>query len=133
MSADSFIFKPESRYSSDQVELTLEDNFYTLSGLQDFLDNEGNPRLKEDGANTFAKKYIRKDGTTKYVVRLNANGKFYNPVSIYGQEPTKSFLDRVCRSNNKHKEVSQKVFEWYVKFLSTKNPAWLANAEREDE
>jgi hypothetical protein len=133
MSDNSFIYKPESRYTADSADASSEDNYYTLAGLEDFIDTEGNPRVQSDSDSVFAKKIIRKDNTIKYIVRLNTSGKFYNPVSIYGQEHPKSFLDRVCRSNNKHKEVSQKVFEWYVKFLSTKNTAWLSNAEREDE
>jgi hypothetical protein len=86
-----------------------------------------------DSKNIFAKKVIRKNGTKKYLVKNDSNGKLCNPLSIYGQEQEKSFLNRVCRSNNKFVEVNQKTFDWYVKFLSSKNVAWLNNAERERE
>jgi hypothetical protein len=67
------------------------------------------------------------------MIRLDSNNKFFNPVSIYGTEKNKTFLDRICRSNQKFSEVSEKVFSLYTKFLSTKNILWLNNAEREAE
>jgi hypothetical protein len=81
--------------------------------------------------NVFAKKILRADGTYKYMIKKDSNGKLYNPISIYGQEQNKTFLDRVCKSNSKFVQVNQKTFDYYVAFLSTKNIAYLNNAERE--
>lgn len=115
--------------SDDQVE-----NNYTLSGLEEFSDDDNYPRLKEtENKNVFAKKISRKNGSIKYMIKVSSNGKFYNPVSIYGIEEQKTFLDKICRSNNKFKEVNNKVFSLYLKFLTSKNPSWLSNAEREAE
>lgn len=130
---DSFIFNPESKYSTQNIDEEIVAEFFTLSGMEDFLDEENCPRTTNDTDSVFAKRTKRKNGSIKYTIRLSNNGKLYNPVSILGQETNHSFLNRVCRSNNKFVEVNQKVFDWYVKFLKTKNIAWLNNAEREKE
>ena len=130
---DNFIFNPESKYSSENIDEEIVAEFFTLSGMEDFLDEDDLPQTKTETDSVFAKRTKRKNGTTKFTIRLSNNGKLYNPVSILGQEINHSFLNRVCRSNNKFAEVNQKVFNWYVKFLKTKNVAWLHNAEREKE
>lgn len=130
---DNFIFNPESKYSSENIDEDIVAEFFTLSGMEDFLDTEDYPRAKVESDSVFAKRTKRKNGTIKYTIRLSNTGKLYNPVSILGQEINNSFLNRVCRSNNKFAEVNQKVFNWYVKFLKTKNVAWLNNSERERE
>lgn len=105
---------------------------FTLYGQEDFLDSGNNPRCQSENSDkVFAKKFQRDDGTIKYSLKLDNNGKIYNPISIYGTSKTSSFLDRVCRSQNKFKEVNQKAFDMYLKFLKTKNIAWLHNTERE--
>lgn len=108
--------------------------FYTINGMEDFIDNNNNPRLnKETDDNIFAKKTTRSDGSVRYSVRLAKDGKIYNPMSIYGQEVASNFLDRVCRASGKFKDVNYKTFDMYINFLKTKNVAWLHNAEREAE
>lgn len=113
---------------------SVVNEFYTLVGLEDFVDLNNNPRLnKETDDNIFAKKTVRADSSVRYSVRLSKDGKIYNPMSIYGQETNSTFLDRVCRASGKFKDVNYKTFDLYVNFLKTKNVAWLHNAEREAE
>lgn len=130
---NDFIFNPTSRFKSKEVETDNESELYTIVGLEEFLDDNNTPRLSNDSELVFAKKTLRKDGTIKYTLKLSNSGKLYNPVSMYGKEQETTFLNRVCRSNNKFIEVNQKVFDWYIQFLKTKNTAWLNNAERERE
>ena len=114
------------------IDPTLTSEFYTIIGSQEFLDASANPRVRtEEDVRVLAKKIIREDGSKKYAIKTNASGKFQNPVSIYGEEHPNNFLDRICRSSDKFKEVNLKVFDLYVHFLQTKNIAWLNNAERE--
>lgn len=129
---DNFIFKPNSLFSK-KVNAEESVEFYTLRGNEAFVDESNLPRVSTDNDSVLAKKTTRKNGTIKYSIRLGNNGKFYNPVSIYGQEKTHTFLNRICRSNDKFKEVSPKVFSMYLEFLNTKNTSWLINAEREHE
>lgn len=130
-----FIFNPNSVFSSSKSDLDKEViECYTIIGLEDNQDSFGNPKTSpENEEKIFAKKTVRKDGTAKYSIRLSNNGKLYNPISIYGAETELKFLDRICRSDKKFKEVNEKTFTWYIKFLSTKNISWLYNAEREME
>lgn len=125
---DSYIYSP----GVDKNKVTNE--FYTLSGMEDFIDNNNNPRLsKSDDDNIFAKKVVRSDSSIRYSIRLSNDGKIYNPVSIYGKEDNSTFLDRICRASGKFKDVNYKTFDMYINFLKTKNVAWLHNAEREAE
>jgi hypothetical protein len=104
---------------------------YTLSGSHEIP--QDSDLLTINNEQVCAKIVHRIDATKKYMIRLDSNNKFFNPVSIYGTEKNKTFLDRICRSNQKFSEVSEKVFSLYTKFLSTKNILWLNNAEREAE
>ena len=130
-----FIFKPQSIFDTQtDPHAFSEEECFTLIGQEDTVNQENYPVISVSQPDkVFAKRVSRKNGTTKYLVRLASNGKLYNPLSIYGVEQDKSFLNRVCRSDKKFKEVNQRAFEWYLNFLSTKNIAWLNNAEREME
>lgn len=123
-------------HKKDSDTVLHKDVFYTVSGLEDKLDEDGNCVIMEESdKRTLAKKVVRTDGSIRYSIKLNAQSKLYNPFSIYGNEneETSNFLDRVCRNNNKFKEVNKKSFDLYVKFLKTKNNSLLFNAEREVE
>ena len=125
---ESYIYNPGVDKNS------FVNEFYTLMGMEDFIDKNNNPRLNEpDNENVFAKKTVRSDGSVRYSARLSKEGKMLNPVSIYGQEINSNFLDRVCRSSGKFKDLNYKAFDMYINFLKTKNAAWLHNAEREAE
>lgn len=124
--------RPSNIYNTEVAvdENNLSKVYYTLIGQEEFLENE-EPRRHNDDDLVFAKKLQKQDGSYKTMIKIANNGKLYNPITIYGQEKTNVFLDRVCRSNDKFRTVNMKAFEWYVKFLSTKNMAWFHNAERE--
>lgn len=133
---DTDIYYNSSDVFSKQVDPELDnevEEFYTLNGLEDKINNGHNIILDKNSPNVFAKKILRKNGTFKFLVKTNQQGKLYNPVSIYGQETTKTFLDKVCRSNDKFVEVNLKTFNYYIQFLDSKNISWLNNAERERE
>lgn len=121
-------------FSSDkkiQSESSVE--FYTLSGSEEFFDNNQLPRLSKESDKVYAKKIIRDDGSARYSIRLSLSNKLYDPTSTYGLDKTKSFLDNTVRSENRFKNVNPKTFDLYLNFLKTKNTAWLHNAERESE
>lgn len=107
--------------------------YYTLSGNQDFFDENELPRLSSESDKVYAKKIIREDNSIRYCIRLSLSNKLYDPTSTYGLDKTKSFLDNTVRSEDRFKNVSHKVFDLYTTFLKTKNTSWLYNAQREDE
>jgi len=126
---DNFIYSPKNM-SLDNIQSGNE--FYCIRGEEDFIDSNNNPRCNsENNDKVLAKKIVRDDGIIKYTIKLDNNGKIFNPMSIYGATKISSFLDRVCRAQNKYKEVNLKAFNMYLSFLKTKNIAWLNNAERE--
>jgi hypothetical protein len=125
---NEFIFTAQNNRSSNEVK---QNEFYTVTGSHDSLDEKGNPRLSTETKDLCAKKLYREDGSFRFYVRLANNGSIYNPVSVYGEEKPNKFLDRVVRDGFKFKEVNNKIFDMYLSFLKTKNVAWLHNVERE--
>lgn len=110
----------------------LETQLYTISGKEDFVDDNGFPRANnENNPNVIAKTIVVNGAPPRYSIKIGINNKLANPTSIYGKEKESSFLDSVCRANNKFIDVNLKTFEMYLQFLKTKNVSWLYNAERE--
>lgn len=126
-----FIFAQAKNVPDNQLQSSVE--YYTLSGNEDFFDDNQLPRLKSDCDKVYAKKTIRDNGTIRYSVKLSLSNKLYDPTSNFGLDKTKSFLDSTVRNENRFKNVSPKVFELYTSFLKTKNTSLLLNAQREDE
>lgn len=127
---DDFIF------SSNKNSLTKQEpsvEYYTISGEQDFFDDNQMPRVNDENDKVYAKKTVRDNGTVRYSVKLSLSNKLYDPTSQQESKKTKSFLDSTVRNENRFKNVSPNVFSMYTTFLKTKNAAWLHNAQREDE
>jgi hypothetical protein len=126
------IFSKNNVFGKKQILETTE--LYTIIGEEDLINDNGLPTKNIEDDKVYAKKIVRTDASTKYLIRLDYSAKLFNPLSIYDKtekRPFVEFLDSVCRSNKKFKEVNVKVFDLYMKFLSTKNISWLYNAERE--
>lgn len=122
-----------SIYRNSSVSTTQSITAYTTTESISLDESLSDSTETADGQSICAKTINRSNGTTKYLIRLDSNGKLFNPFSIYGEEKNKTFLDRVCRSNQKFKEVSEKVMVLYLGFLQKQNIALLTNAEREAE
>lgn len=127
---EKYIFQ-QNKINTKKVE-TKED-FFTIAGSEDFMDNNNNPRVNVDNNTVYAKRILRDDGSYRYSIKTSSSGKFYNPLSIYDSENNKNFIERICRSSDKFRNVNSKAFDLYLNFLRTKNVAWLNNAEREAE
>jgi hypothetical protein len=94
------------------------------------MDDNNNPRLdSEDKA--LAKKVSVDGGSPKFYIKVGTYGKIYNPIGLYSEGHSEKFLAKIGRKQFEFKEVNQKIFDMYIAFLSTKNLAWLNNAERE--
>ena len=103
---------------------------YTILGSQEYFDDDDRPRIdNEDKA--LAKRVHTGNKTPKFYIKVGTYGKIYNPIGLYSEGKSEKFLAKIGRKQFEYKEVNQKVFDMYLTFLTTKNLAWLNNAERE--
>ncbi len=72
-----------------------------------------------------------RNGNITYSIKRNTHGRFLNPIGIYDEFRHMKDLKKTGRAEFRYDPVNKKVFELYLNFLKTKNPAWLINAERE--
>jgi hypothetical protein len=106
-------------------------SYYTILGDHDYVDNDGKPRLNEENIKVAAKSVTTDDKPARYYIKVGTYGKIYNPIGLFSEGKNTKFLSKIGRKEFEFKEVNAKVFDLYVNFLTTKNMAWLNNAERE--
>lgn len=124
---NSFIyFQDESKN-----KFTRLDKLYVLSGQEDFIDEDGNPRKHNDNGDTYAKASFKEDGSVHYFIKITGNGKPYNPIDSYLNVKTSSIYKTIGKNTIQFHKVNHKVFDTYINFLRTKNISWLHNTERE--
>ncbi len=121
--------KPDSSNTVTEV--------YTFWGDHEFEDTMGFPKLSLQKnkdvfsmQNAYAVK-ISKGNKTNYYVKRGKYGKLYNPIGLYSEGNVTKQNTRHGQSQWSLKTTSEKVFNYYINFLKTKNSAWLNNAERE--
>lgn len=124
---NKFIFNQTNEQSGTSTAV-----YYTMYGEHEALDELGNPIVTEPNkSKALAYKTQKVNGDHRYMIRTNYSKKLYNPLSIYGKDKSFNLLDNITRSNIEYKEVNSNAFAFYLKFLSSKNIAWLNKAERE--
>lgn len=112
--------------------------FYTISGLETSVDQDGYPLIDKESEDVYAKKIKnRKDKnihggiTHSFYIRLHSKNQLFNPLEKHTVEKQSlSYVDKVCKSNQSFVEVNRSVFEMYLEFLKTKRLAWLESAQR---
>lgn len=105
--------------------------YYTILGDHDFLDNDSRPRANEENTKVVAKTITTDNKPTRYYIKVGTYGKIYNPIGLFSEGQNSKFLSKIGRKQFEFKEVNSKIFDLYINFLTTKNIAWLNNAERE--
>jgi hypothetical protein len=105
--------------------------FYTILGDHDFLDTQNRPRANEETGKVVAKTVTTDNKPSRYYIKVGTYGKIYNPIGLYSEGNNTKFLSKIGRKQFEFKEVNSQIFELYLNFLTTKNIAWLNNAERE--
>lgn len=125
------IHKERSVQRSAEEELQDQDTiFYTIFGKHDWLDDEGFPRVNKEAPDAYAKS-ISGNTKTKFFVKRGRYGKLYNPIGLYSEGTANKQLRHAGKPEWEFREETEKVFDFYIRFLKTKNSAWLNNAERE--
>jgi hypothetical protein len=117
--------------------------FYCLSGQEDFIDKENNPRVTEEQDNRVTAKAVQnkkpkhfKDTSNqyRYYIKINPNLEIYNPINLHSSIKDKkkfSHINTVCKNDWAFKEVDKSVFDKYVAFLTHQNAQSLKDLERQ--
>jgi hypothetical protein len=121
----------------------IESCYYTLIGEEDFIDEDGYPRISSSESQlivakkTNNKKHKNINVTNNYFsfyLLLSPNNIIFNPTKLYSPIKNKTqfhFIDDICKGSWSFKEVSQYTFDKYLTFLRTKNLAWYKDAQRD--
>lgn len=120
-----------------------EDKFYTVYGLESFIDDNGDPRTTQDSDKIYAKaikSYSSKDIHNKnlqyrYYILTDSNNNLYNPIEesslLSITTKNQSYINKVCKNEQIFTEVTHSTFNQYVSFLRTKSKKFLVSAQRE--
>tara|TARA_R110000824_G_scaffold17703_4_gene71284 strand:- start:1462 stop:1863 length:402 start_codon:yes stop_codon:yes gene_type:complete len=103
---------------------------YTIS-----KDPQSSNEIEPSDKNCYAKKTILKTGAgaerSKYYIKMASDGSIFDPWGMYS-EGTQGLHDRERgRSKWSFSEVNESCFNFYIKFLQSRNNSWLMNAKRE--
>ncbi len=109
---------------------TIEVKSYTILGEHDFIDTDNNPRVEPGSTKTLAKA-IHNGRRIKYFVKAGAYGRLFNPMGMFSEGKQNKFLSKIGKNEFELKEVNSRIFDLYLNFLTSKNIAWLNNAQRE--
>ena len=129
MKPENCIFEPNTDIDSVK-QIEPEHKFFTILGSHEFIDANKYPRTSAENKNTFAKQ-ITKNQTQKFYIKTGTYGRIYNPMGLFSEGKSDKFVAKIGKKEYDFQEVNFKIFEMYLNFLSTKNIAWLNNAERE--
>lgn len=129
MKINNCIFTQDKDKQAKESESTST-SFYTLLGDHDFIDSNDYPRSNTDSSKVLAKSVV-KNNSEKFYIKVGTYGKIFNPMGMFSEGKNEKFIAKIGKKEFEFKEVNQKIFDLYTKFLSTKNIAWLNNAERE--
>ena len=125
LKSDSLFFQSNINPSTKTYE------YFTILGDHDYIDEYKRPRAEEENNKVVAKTSTTDNNPSRYYIKVGTYGKIFNPIGLFSEGQNTKFLSKIGRKEFEFKEVNQRVFEFYTNFLSTKNIAWLNNAERE--
>jgi len=126
--------------SNKPAKKELQSFAFTTLGKHDRLTNEYGENAQDgdksyplisdpNSTNAFAR--IDIGNQTRYYIRMNSSGKFYNPSNSYGETRHNKEIRHATNDKWAFREVNYKVYMYYLNFLKTANIAWLNNCERE--
>lgn len=114
---------------------------FTIKGKEDLLDQEGHPVLKnvfdpdsvkfvyaENRPHAYAKLEMNNGKILHYILTNSGSRRLKNPLDP--NEVVKSGQYKMVNDKWFYKTVSEETFNFYLKFLSTKNQLFYIYAER---
>lgn len=90
----------------------------------------GAKEIDHSSEKCYAKSISYPENNTKHFIKTGRDGKIFNPWGMYS-EGTET-KQRGNENYWKFSSVNEKCFEYYLKFLQSRNSGWLISAERED-
>lgn len=127
---EDYLFVPNQKIADHLSKQKETAKYYTAIGNQEFLDDDGYPRVDSGSKKIFAKS-VAYNGREKFYIKVGVYGKIFNPIGMYSEGKENKFLSKIGKDEFQLKQVGPVVFEFYLNFLRTKNIAWLNNAQRE--
>ena len=67
----------------------------------------------------------------RYYIKHNSHGTMFNPWGMFDEGTHAQYDKNRGKLSWTFKEVSKQCFDFYCRFLQSKNSAWFKNAERE--
>jgi len=67
----------------------------------------------------------------KYYVKTSSDGSIFDPWGMYSEGTESKYNNEQGRSKWVFGEVNESCFNFYIKFLESRNNSWLMNAKRE--
>jgi hypothetical protein len=125
------------------IDDNLECRFYTISGEEDYLDEDQMPRSTGDSTKVYAKatqtiltkEFVPQNQTKRYryFIKTDPNRYVFNPIKNHtiGQKNSRHFINTICKKDYIFLEVSKSIFDKYTQFLKTKNIQILNAVQRE--
>lgn len=116
---------------------------FCLMGQEDFIDENGNPRISENDNSKIAAKIVRnkksrqvtqKALSKSYFIKVNPKMEVFNPVELLSRvnnKQTNHFIENVCKSEWSFKEVDMHIFNKYLNFLKLKNVKLIKDIQRD--
>lgn len=122
---------------------SFEEHYFCMSGDEDFLDEQNNPRIIDKNSSKIAAKIvfnkkprqvIANDIYKSYFIKVNPSLQIFNPVpnlSTVKEKTRDHFIHKTCKNEWSFKEVDSIVFDKYINFLKAKNVKLLKDIERD--
>jgi len=131
---NNFIHKPNANaQQSDPEYAFIAEIDNTIGFTQGDNPQKIPPTVDVESALCFAKISVYegadKNQKKKFYVKQSLHG-MYDPWGAYQEGTQSKFAHLKGRNIWEFREVSNKVFRYYLMFLQSRNKAWLRNAER---
>lgn len=126
MKKEQYVYSQTNKREKQIIDVEC----YTVFGEHDYIDEEKRPKVSETSQKIYAKT-ITSNNRTRYFVKVGTYGKIFNPIGMYSEGKENKFLSKIGKAEWRFKEVNSSIFNFYLNFLSTRNIAWLNNAQRE--
>lgn len=122
---------------------SAEEQYFCMSGQEDYIDESGNPRISDNNNPNIAAKIIVNKKPRQvtaqslyksYFIKVDPALNVYNPVPLLSNIIDKKndhFINTTCKNEWFFKEVDINIFNKYINFLKIKNVKLIKDIERD--